>query len=371
MVSLFLEPQYEAKATFYVPRDVSAPASVLANSIQASLPLDTQKLATANAEILRGKDALLSIQKGIPGLAFGKLKKRVDVAAGSGGLITIYARDPNPERAAKIANDLVHYFNDFVQASPISESAQAVERINKELQEADRNVLAAIQAKKDYLEKNSISSPKTELEGLQQRSLGAQYELRSAQVSREALGRQIDSLEKQMSTQAGIYQASKLREEVALRRAEREATEARIRGQERLIEETQARIRGIAAFAAEVERLEGLISSSMDSKRSLESLRNNLGLGSLQTKQVGLFVETATPPTTPVFPVVWLNVLVSAIVGLVIGILYVLMLEALAIRREQKRLRETRELSRWFGPLLEPLPAIPAGTSPGTPAATT
>lgn len=371
LIGLLFTPQYEAKATFYVPKDVTGAASIFGTSIETSFPQDSQKLADANAAVLRGKDAMLAIQKKFPDVPYRLLKKRVDVATVTSGLITVYVRDTIPDRAAKIANAFVQYFNDFVQSSPTSESALALERLNKELQEADRNLLATIQAKKDFLEKNKISSPQTELVGLQQRSLSAQYELRSAQVQREALGRQIDSLEKQMGHQAGVYSSGQLREQVAMLRAEREATDAKIRGQERLIEETQGKIQGIAAFAAEVERLEGLTASSMDSKRSLEQLRNNLGLGTLQTKQVGLLVETASAPGSPVFPVMWLNVVVGGTVGLLVGALYVLALEGLAARRHLKRLREGRELERWFGPLLEPLPAIERGDPSGTPATTT
>lgn len=370
LISLLFTPQYEAKATFYVPRDSTGNTSIFGTQLTSSFPQDSQKLADSNASLLRGKDAMLAVQKKFPDVPYRLLKKRVDVATTTSGLITIYVRDTVPDRAAKIANVFVQYFNDFVQATPAADSTQALERINKQLEEADRNLLAAIQAKKDFLEKNKISSPQTELEGLQQRSLSAQFELRSAQTQREALGRQIDSLEKQMVHQAGVYSSSKLREEVALLRAEREATDARIRGQERLVDETHGKIQAIAAFAAEVERLEGLTASSQDSKRSLEQLRNNLGLGTLQTKQVGLLVETASAPTSPVFPVMWLNVTVGGVVGLLVGVLYVLALEGLTVRRHLKRLRESRELERWFGPLLEPLPAIERGDPSGTPATT-
>src|SRR5262245_29116426 len=75
LISLFLEPQYEAKATFYVPMYVSGSSSVMGTNLQTSLPLDTQKLADANAQILRGKDAILAVQKQFPEVPYNTLRK--------------------------------------------------------------------------------------------------------------------------------------------------------------------------------------------------------------------------------------------------------------------------------------------------------
>jgi uncharacterized protein involved in exopolysaccharide biosynthesis len=67
-----------------------------------------------------------------------------------------------------------------------------------------------------------------------------------------------------------------------------------------------------------------------DLRSAMSFLKNNLeevSLSSIRTPQVGISVETAETPASPVFPIAWLNVVVAMVVSLLAGVLYALLLD--------------------------------------------
>ena len=96
----------------------------------------------------------------------------------------------------------------------------------------------------------------------------------------------------------------------------------------------------------ESDRYEEMIRHYLDSKRTLEKTRENLRSGSFQFKKAGIVIEAAQPSRRPIFPMLWLNIMVSGMFGLFIGIIYALFLEHLEDRKRIQKLKEVK-LQEW------------------------
>lgn len=104
------------------------------------------------------------------------------------------------------------------------------------------------------------------------------------------------------------------------------------------IAEVDAHIAQLPAMFAESQKLDDAIRERRDLKLALQDARNNRQVGALDIMQTAIVVETAAPPVRPIFPILWLNILVSVGGGLVAGIVGAIMLEHVEATRRRKRL---------------------------------
>lgn len=142
-----------------------------------------------------------------------------------------------------------------------------------------------------------------------------------------------------------------LRQRLTLLYVDRKAAEARIQGFKEIIDGINQKILEIPKIIAESDRLERMITDYVSVKRNLEMTQDNLRTGSLQLKKAGLVVETARPPKRAIFPILWLNVTVSGLFGLLTGVILAFFFEHLELRRRLKKLREI-ESEEWAKALL-------------------
>lgn len=356
VVSLLLPPIYESRAVFYVPRDILVGATDYRRTEgwQAAMPFESQRIGDVYARIIKGSDIKRQVHDRFPDVSLRDLNRSVSTISRQ-SMVELYVRDQDPERAAELANAFVDCFFEFLQAPVKTDSSNVLERIERQLEDAEAQLDDAIASKSTFLDEHTVTSPQTELAGLQERYLQLNHDLRSTEVERDALLQQIASLETQLSRQAGVFETGDLRQQLTLLRAEHDGIEARIEGIRKVILETRSRISESTEFAADLERSDELIHSYMDIKRSLEVVRNNLGIGALQTRQVGRIVETARPPETPVFPLLWFNTFVAGALGLMAGILFSLLLEAHEVKERTRELRRI-EVTEWAMRMLEDLP---------------
>src|SRR5690606_9523870 len=106
---------------------------------------------------------------------------------------------------------------------------------------------------------------------------------------------------------------------------------------------------------AQEKQLEYAVQRYSNLRRTLESTRDSLLTRALQQKQTALIIDRASPPTRPVYPIMWLNMLVAGLCGLVAGVLYALLLEHI---ESYKRLRTMRviQVQEWARYLTADLP---------------
>lgn len=133
-----------------------------------------------------------------------------------------------------------------------------------------------------------------------------------------------------------------LRKRLTLLYVDRNRVEAKIQALKEVIAGINKTIGEIPGIIAKSVRYEEAVKHYLDVKRALEKTRNNLRSGSFQFKKAGLMIEKAQPPKSPIFPVLWLNIVISGLFGLITGIIYAFFLEHLEDRRRIKKLREVK-----------------------------
>lgn len=103
---------------------------------------------------------------------------------------------------------------------------------------------------------------------------------------------------------------------------DRERIEANMEGTQKVLEGIEIRIQEIPSLKS---RLDVLISEVDGYRGVVDKLKLNLEEVKAQTKkdpQVGVTVEQATPPQSPSFPILGLNIIVAFLAGLVGGVFY-------------------------------------------------
>ena len=109
----------------------------------------------------------------------------------------------------------------------------------------------------------------------------------------------------------------------------------------RLVEIPQL-ITRLDTLTTEVKRYKGLI----------EKLNLNLEEMKAQERrppQVAVMVDEAKPPPGPSFPIVWLNLLVAALAGLLVGVLYAFFINYLEETREERIFKLVRAIEKTEG----------------------
>ncbi|WP_371285697.1 Wzz/FepE/Etk N-terminal domain-containing protein [Albidovulum sp.] len=224
-----LVPQYEAVAQFYIPDDATRSGRAEGELPVAPIPSGNRDGVTAAVSLLRTDELRRRVNELVPEKPFAELDLDVDPVVERSSMVLVYARDADPQVAAKVANSYYYAFVNFVQQQQSAQQAVALERTLARLAELD-----------------------AEIE-------------RSAQSDRDRM-----------------------------------------------------------------VRLLGLRETLTDTQRNLEKQ-------ALSMSEIAIMASPATPPVGPVFPIMPLNVVVSMIAGLVLGILYVVLIDHVRMSRRRRR----------------------------------
>ncbi|MGM0583119.1 MAG: hypothetical protein ACQEUZ_00475 [Pseudomonadota bacterium] len=116
-------PVYEAKATFYLADtggqpSFTGPAARDSLAPEPLVPFPEEKAASVHVGVLRGLDAMTALREAIDGARpLPDLRRRVDVTVSSEFMINVFARDRDPEMAARIANAAPDIYRRFHETS--------------------------------------------------------------------------------------------------------------------------------------------------------------------------------------------------------------------------------------------------------------
>ena len=331
-----MEPVYEAKATLYVPVNLS-PKSFGALTGPAQLPLRPQpddREAGIHVGILRSNDMLERVQQRFPQRDTGFFKKNVNFVTSPQFFTDIYVRDRDPRLAADVANAYVDAYREF----HVTNLRGAAERTAQALDGKVRELRVRLAAKRsellNYQEANKVVSG----------TAGERLYLRQ----REDLERQRDESALAINAARQRLQADGVavtaqdpaaRDDTVLaspRLDQLKALEARQAALNKRIDELGKVTGRTVAEASSVQNLES-------DKRVLEQQLLNAETNLAETRLQAEFpnveivqVQVARPPTVPGFPIMTLNAIVALLVGLAAGCYCALLLDYL------KRLRLER-----------------------------
>ena len=333
VASLCMSPRYEAVAVFYVPEDVAGPGN--GNGMKPRLPSGAPEHAGAYVAMLKQTDARMHVLERFQGREQAFASAAVDVVVTNEGLVRIYVRDRDPKVTAQLANAYVDYFNDFHRNMILGDLEETLARITKQLDEVDQKIRDAVEARRHLEEEHNIAARETMREELERQRIRIQDELRQAQLD-------LAEIDYQLPSQG--------------RRRAKRGLQERVIELKKKLRDVDERIRIVPGIIAALDRYDQTIKQQRAYRSTLEMTQNGLKADSVQLKRIGLVVDRARIPRRPVFPIFLLNVVVAAVFGLVVGVLYALLLDHLEVR---KRIGVLRELDRqeWTKALIEAFPS--------------
>lgn len=363
VISQSLAPVYEARAAFYVPASATTKRTGTTDT-DLPLPTSNQDDAKANIGILKGRDATRAINKMFPQKSLDALNKDVDFTAGRDGLIYVYVRDRDPQRAAAVANAYMRYFNEFLLAALKDRLQPKVAALKAHMADVNTRLQAALLEKTQLQAKiggPSLDSEAAELTRQRADLAREKDELNASThmvddttAERPANGNPVaNEIEKHVADLKSQL-AGKLIEdrpdhpEVRVLSERYASAKQALEAKRRLLAESEAsksknlghmiakRSKQLAALP-ELKRQESLLDQKIQTLSSeLSFLRQSyeeVSYAGVRSANQAITVETAWPPAGPVYPVIWLNAVVAFILALFGGILYAFFLDYVAAVR--------------------------------------
>ena len=162
----------------------------------------------------------------------------------------------------------------------------------------------------------------------------------------ETLGKEIDRVIKS-KTKAPDTFYEKLRRDLVILLVDEVSLSAGIAGYNTVLKSIERRISKIPSMQSELDMLTIEVERH---QKLLESLKINLEEARMQEKremQIAVVVDEARPPTGPSFPILWLNVLVAGISGLIAGVFYCFFVDYIE-RTSKERRFGIAELSKYI-----------------------
>lgn len=355
---------FEARAMFYVPSSATTQRSNLSVT-DVPLPTSNQDDAKANIGILKGRDTLRAIHTQFPQRSMDALQRNVDFTAGRDGIIHVYARDRDPALAAAIANAYYVAFNRFLvqrmqeRAQPRMVALRArLDEVEQELQGviASRSLLVGVsgtplldtEATELIRERSGMSKELDELRGVD----GKNHEKVSTTTSPviEELERQIAQIDmdlaktrqKTLPNHPDQIALVKSRDAVVAALQEKFASvdssnKVRTDTVQGMLQKRELRLKAIPQYQSTLNETDQKYRDLRAAKSFLKSSLEEAMLATIKAGEIGVVVETAQPPEVPVFPIVWLNVLIALIMSVLTGMLYALLLDYVEERKIVQR----------------------------------
>ncbi len=137
--------------------------------------------------------------------------------------------------------------------------------------------------------------------------------------------------------------SEKLRHDLAAAYVDSDVLRARIPALRQSIESITRAIRELPDRERTFDEMDNAIHRHEATYQTLLDKEEEVGSQLAWQFQSAVVSEVATPPSTPAFPVLWLNIAISGVLGLIAGVLYAFFLEYLADVRRAMILTEPAE----------------------------
>jgi uncharacterized protein involved in exopolysaccharide biosynthesis len=355
--SSLLTPLYEASAQFYVPQDaVSAIGGPQRGQIRVP---GAQDQARTYVSLLETRDAHVSVAEQLPNRDLSDVLRAADFDVTPAASLIVYTRDKDPEIAKQMAGLFVAFFQDFHTKIVRGDLQKAIENVERELAgyEVGRNDQQ--RARSSYLRENDLGSPSAAMQELEAQRARFEDRLRLAAVDLLAAEEKLEVLNAKLESEQADYSAGRVAAEISdqlytsLRRdvttayvdrdtiARRHAELINSRDQaSREIQELSTTLERVREFDDEIQRNQDFITN-------LRATRVALTSELLRLQDTILVLQAPAVSTSPVFPIIWLNVFIGLIGGALLGVVYALLLDQLDSRAQMRALQNIDEQD-WF-----------------------
>lgn len=349
VISFYLPPVYEAKASFYVPSNLVASSYTNANQARFAQPLlkplPDEKEAGIHVGILKSTDMAEKMRALFPEKEIGFFKKNVDFVTSPQLFIDIYVRDRDPNIAAAIANSYILLYKAFHVQSLKTNAEQDQHVLESQLKELEKQIAAKSAELESFQKRNDIVSSGEAEELLLRQTQELQHELDMTAVDLKSM-----RIRSGLSENPRADKASRHDDDTTSLNPGVKKLEARKTALSERMEKLQQTTRGSIGIMSMYQKLKG-------EKKTLEDLRANIERNLIEARLQKEFpavdivqTQVAKAPKNPAFPIFTLNGLVALLFGFVAGCYNALFLEylkRLKLDRMRANLDETplREVS--------------------------
>jgi polysaccharide biosynthesis transport protein len=209
--SSLVTPVYEAKTTFYLAANAT-PVSYVGPSPDAPplplLPLPEEKAAALDVGILRGREVRTRLADEFD-LSVAEIARRVDVTVSGEFMIDVFVRNPDPDLAAEIANEVPAVYSEFHEGSMRARATELATALSKRLETLKQLQMDLLTRQRDSRSASLTTADDAALDKLQS-------EIETAQSDRNNLAGQIDSamarqgaLQAALQKEAAYYETAK------------------------------------------------------------------------------------------------------------------------------------------------------------------
>ena len=147
-------------------------------------------------------------------------------------------------------------------------------------------------------------------------TLKEQYAMVQANIEKE-----IDRLVKSQIKSSDTF-LERLRQNLINLYIKKETVQARISALQNTIAETENRIKRLNDVSFKLDELTREVELNKELLKNLQLMREEVAAQEEREIQNVVIVDKAAPPAKPVFPILWLNVMVAGILGLITGVFF-------------------------------------------------
>ncbi|RLB10811.1 MAG: hypothetical protein DRG39_05505 [Deltaproteobacteria bacterium] len=131
----------------------------------------------------------------------------------------------------------------------------------------------------------------------------------------------------------------KLRQDLVELYIDQQSLKARRNGYHKVLENIERRLKNIPYLKLKVKELSKEVERYQNSLNSLKLALEEAKAQKVRDIKTVVIVDKATPPSSPSFPICWLNILVAGMAGLIAGIFYAFLLDYIERKSKERKLK--------------------------------
>ena len=120
---------------------------------------------------------------------------------------------------------------------------------------------------------------------------------------------------------------------------DQQSLKARRNGYHKVLENIERRLKNIPYLKLKVKELSKEVERYQNSLNSLKLALEEAKAQKVRDIKTVVIVDKATPPSSPSFPICWLNILVAGMAGLIAGIFYAFLLDYIERKSKERKLK--------------------------------
>ncbi len=296
--SYTLEKVYEAKTVFFVPNKIDTFA-FYAGELNPSIltppvPIPDPNINAVYVGILRSMSVARRVHKKVPQKSIKALLKDVDFVVSNEFLLQVYVKDNDPKVAADVVNAYPICFNEMFKQFFANPTLKRKINVEQKIKETEPKVLKSNKDLENFRKRYKTVSLREDI---------SQLIADSAQIQTKII-----------DARAAIASAESYPDKVKWRNRLIEYTKEKQRIDDRRLQ--------ITKIISQEDEIAQAVNRYRNMLKSLYIQLDEIKAQDEREMQNVVVIDPGVPPKKPVFPILWLNVVISGIGGLIGGVFF-------------------------------------------------